>query len=77
MLLVQEISLSWGKRERGSAYARARAEFPAACSLDKLPEAFHGDVIVHRLDFMQKETMFQPLPRRMGTACKFFLLFRI
>ncbi len=72
MLLVQEISLSWGKRERGSAYARARAEFPAACSLDKLPEAFHGDVIVHHLDFMQKETMFQPLPRSDGYRLQIF-----
>lgn len=63
LLLVQDISLSWGKRERGSAYARARAEFPAVYLLDKLPDAFHGDVIVHRLDFMQKDTLFQPLQR--------------
>lgn len=62
MLLVQDISLSWGKRERGSAYAGARAEFPPAYLLDKLPDALYGDVIVHRLDFMQKETLFQPLP---------------
>lgn len=61
MLLIQDICLSWGKEERGFAYAKKRAEFPLVYSLDKLPDTFHGDVIVHRLYFWQKGSMFQTL----------------
>ena len=61
LLVIQDICLSWGKRERGFVCAKKRAEFPVVYSLDKLPEIFHGKVMVHRLDFLQKETMFQKL----------------
>lgn len=61
MLLVQDICLSWGKGERTSACAEKRADFPTVFSLDELPDTFHGDVIVHRLNFWQKGTTFQTL----------------
>lgn len=61
MLLVQDIRLSWGKEERSSAYAKKRAEFPIAYSLYKLPDTFYGDVIVHRLGFWQRGSMFRTL----------------
>lgn len=61
MLLVQDICLSWGKKERSSAYAKLRAEFPIVYLFDKLPDTFQGDVIVRRLNFLQKGTMFQNL----------------
>ena len=62
MLFIQDICLSWGKKERSSAYAKKRTEFPMADSLDKLPDRFHGDIMVHRLSFWQRATGFQPLP---------------
>ena len=61
MLLVQDICLTWGKKERNSAYAKKRAEFPMAYLLDNFPDTFHGDVIVHHLNFCQRGTMFQNL----------------
>ncbi len=61
MLLVQDICLTWGKKERNSAYAKKRAEFPMAYLLDNFPDTFHGDVIVHNLNFCQRGTMFQNL----------------
>ena len=61
MLLVQDICFTWGKKERNSAYAKKRAEFPMAYLLDNFPDTFHGDVIVHHLNFCQRGTMFQNL----------------
>ena len=65
MLFIQDICLTWGKKERVSAYAKKRAEFPIACSLDKFPDkfpdTFHGDVIVHHLNFYQRGAIFQTL----------------
>ena len=61
LLLVQDICLTWGKKERNSAYAKKRAEFPMAYLLDNFPDTFHGDVIVHHLNFCQRGTMFQNL----------------
>ncbi|MCI9560083.1 MAG: hypothetical protein HFG52_12795 [Lachnospiraceae bacterium] len=61
MLLVQDICLTWGKKERNSAYAKKRAEFPMAYLLDNFPDTFHGDVIVHHLNFCQRGTTFQNL----------------
>ena len=61
MLLVQDICLTWGKKERNSAYAKKRAEFPMAYLVDNFPDTFHGDVIVHHLNFCQRGTMFQNL----------------
>ncbi len=69
MLLVQDICLSWGKKERSSVYAKKRAEFPIVYSLDKLPDTFHGDVIVHRLNSWQRGSMFRNL--RMSDAYRF------
>lgn len=69
LLLVQDLCLSWGKEERSSAYAKKRAEFPIAYSLDKLPDTFHGDVIVHRLGFWQRGSMFRTL--RVSDAYRF------
>lgn len=63
MLFIQDICLSWGKKERASVYAKRRAEFPMAYSLHKLSGPFHGDVIVHSLNFRQRGTMFWPSPR--------------
>ncbi len=59
MLLIQDICLSWGKKERNSACAKKRTEFPVAYSLDKMPNIFHGDVLVNRLNFRQSGTVFQ------------------
>ena len=61
MLLVQDICLTWGKKERNSICAKKRAEFPMAYLLDNFPDTFHGDVIVHHLNFGQRGTMFQNL----------------
>ena len=61
MLLVQDICLTWGKKERNSAYAKKRAKFPMAYLLDNFPDTFHGDVIVHHLNFCQRGTTFQNL----------------
>ncbi|MCM1064334.1 MAG: hypothetical protein NC420_07650 [Eubacterium sp.] len=61
LLLVQDICLAWGKRERGSVSAGVRAGFPMAYSLDKSSDTFHGDIFVHRLSFWQKETVIQAL----------------
>lgn len=72
MLLVQDICLSWGKEERGSVYAKKRAEFPMAYSLDKLPDTLHGDVIVHHLDFWQRDAMFQTLHRSDAYRFQFY-----
>lgn len=59
MLLVQDICLSWGKKERDSAYAEKRTDFPIVYPLDKLPDTFHGEVIVHCLSFWQQGIIFQ------------------
>lgn len=61
MLLIQDICLFWGKKERSSSYAKIRAEFPLAYSLDKIPDVFHEEVLVNRLNFWQKGTVFQTL----------------
>ncbi|MCM1539845.1 MAG: hypothetical protein NC121_01140 [Blautia sp.] len=61
MLLIQDIRLAWGKRERGSASAGIRTEFPMAYSLERFPDMFHGDILVHRLSFWQKEAVVQAL----------------
>lgn len=59
MLFVQDICLSYGKKDRLSVYAEERAKFPMVDSLDKLPDTLHGEVIVHRLNFRQRENKFQ------------------
>ena len=61
MLLIQDICLFWGKKERNSSYAKIRAEFPLAYSLDKIPDVFHEEILVNRLNFWQKGTVFQTL----------------
>lgn len=62
-LLIQDICLSWGKKERNPACARRRTEFPVAYSLDHVPGILHGEVLVNCLNFMQGGTVFQPLNR--------------
>lgn len=59
MLLIQDICLSWSKKEKNSFYAKKRAEFPLVYSLDKSPDISRGDALVHRLGFWQKEDSFQ------------------
>ncbi len=59
MLLIQDICLSWGKKERNSACAKKRTEFSVAYSLDTMPNVFHGEVLVNRLNFRQSGTVFQ------------------
>ena len=61
MLLIQDIALSWNKNERSSIYAKKRTEFSTAYPLDKLPDSICGDILVHRLKFLQKGTIFQTL----------------
>lgn len=69
MLLVQDIRLSWGKKERNSDYAKIRTEFPMARSLNNLPDTLHGDVLVHHLYYRQNGTAFQTL--RMNEGYRF------
>lgn len=59
LLLIQDICLSWGKKERNSACAKKRTEFPVAYPLDKMPNVFHGEVLVNRLNFRQSGTVFK------------------
>lgn len=59
MLLIQDICLSWSKKERNSACAKKRAKFPAAYSLDKASNVFHEEILVNRLNFWQNGTVFQ------------------
>ena len=72
LLLVQDICLSWGKKERGSVYAKMRAEFPIAYLLDKPFDRLDGDVFVHHLKFWQKRTMFQTLYLKEGYRFQFY-----
>ncbi len=62
LLFIQDICLSWDKKERGSACAQMRAKFPMAYSFDQLPDTLYGDVMIHRLYFRQKGTTFQTCP---------------
>lgn len=61
MLLIQDIYLSWSKKERNSACAKKRTEFPVAYSLDKISNVFQGEILVNRLNFLQNGTAFQAL----------------
>lgn len=56
MLFIQDICLSWHKEERSAEYAKVRTGFPMAYAFDNIPGTFHGDALVHRLDFWQKRT---------------------
>lgn len=56
MLLIQEICLTWNKKDRGVKYARIRTQFPLAYSLEGfLPD---GEVGVNYLSFYQRGTKF-------------------
>lgn len=61
MLFIQNICLTWGKKERGSVYADMRKRLPSACSIDQLPDRFCGDVVMHHLYFHQTGTKFHTL----------------
>ncbi len=61
MLLIQDICLSWSKKERDSVCAKKRTEFPVAYVWDKMPNAFHGEALVNRRNFRQSGTVFQTL----------------
>ncbi|MCI9540504.1 MAG: hypothetical protein HFG39_05485 [Lachnospiraceae bacterium] len=52
MLLVQDIVLEWGKRERGVEGERIRRRFPLAYLLEEKQGV--GEVLVNRVDFCQK-----------------------
>lgn len=56
MLLIQNISLSWHKNERGSECAKVRHQFPMAYPLDEIP--LFNDVAVHHLSFFQRGKIF-------------------
>lgn len=61
LLLIQDICLSWSKKERNSACAKKRTEFPVAYSSNKMSNVFHGEILVNRLSFLQNRTVFQTL----------------
>jgi len=52
LLLIQSITLTWGKGERGGRAAAARAGFPLGCPVDE--RAFSGGAAVHSLRFFQQ-----------------------
>ena len=56
LLLIQEIDLTWHKRERGGQYAQARRQFPRAYPLDGLPD--QAGAAVHQLSFYQNRDSF-------------------
>ena len=68
MLFVQDICLSYGKKDRLSVYAEERAKFPMVDSLDKLPDTLHGEVIVHRLNFRQNRLQLHTSVRNLNLA---------
>ena len=53
MLLIQNICLTWNKRERGAKGEQARRRFPPAYPLEEISS--FDNVIVHNLNFIQKE----------------------
>lgn len=55
MLLIQTISLDWGKTERGAQFAKARRNFPQTFPIETIPE---GEVVLHTLNFYQQGTSF-------------------
>lgn len=61
MLLVQDISLGWGKEERGAECARARARFPMEYPVvyPAGQKPFLGEAAVQNLRFWQKGTKFR------------------
>ncbi len=56
MLLIQEISLSWNKKERGREGAQARKNFPLAYPLKEI--ACASEVMVHSCYFLQNGSRF-------------------
>lgn len=72
MLLIQDICLSWGKKERTSACAEIRAKFPMAHLLDHMPGIFQGGVLVNHLSFLQKGTVIEVLHRKNAYRYQFF-----
>ena len=59
LLLIQDISLTWQKEERGAVCAAARREFPEAYLLENT--SFVDAITVYRHDFYQKGTEFKRL----------------
>ncbi|MDE7318412.1 MAG: hypothetical protein K2N46_01615, partial [Lachnospiraceae bacterium] len=53
LLLIQNICLTWNKRERGAKGEQARRRFPPAYPLEEISS--FDNVIVHNLNFIQKE----------------------
>lgn len=72
MLLIQEIDLTWHKRERGGQYAQARRQFPQAYPLDELPAG--AGAAVHRLSFYQSRDSFIEASQDMQQSQEPFLL---
>ena len=56
MLLIQEISLSWNKKNRGRTGAEARKNFPLAYRLKEI--AYVDKVMVHNCYFLQNGNEF-------------------
>ncbi len=56
MLLIQEISLSWNKKNRGRTGAEARKNFPLAYRLKEI--AYVDKVMVHECYFLQNGNEF-------------------
>lgn len=72
LLIIQNINLCYGKKERTSVYAKIRAEFPFSYLFDKLPDTFHGNVMIHRLSFYQKENIIKRLPVKDNYRFQFY-----
>lgn len=56
LLLIQNISLTWDKKERGAKGAQARRCFPPAYPLKEISSS--DNVIMHNLSFIQREKYF-------------------
>ena len=56
MLLIQEISVSWNKKNRGRTGAEARKNFPLAYRLKEI--AYVDKVMVHNCYFLQNGNEF-------------------
>ncbi len=56
MLVVQDITLAWGKEERGAEYARARAGFPMAYPAET--RVLSGEAAVQRFVLRQEGKAF-------------------
>jgi hypothetical protein len=58
MLLIQQVTLTWWKGERGGKGAEARTRFPLTWPVEGTPFDPQPEVLVHRLHFYQRGEKF-------------------